>query len=170
MTTNHEMVKEFQTAFNQPVADKPTMLDRGENEWSTLALRLASNRLDYICKYMRGSDEGGRMMFRASLIQEELIELMRAKTLVDQVDALTDIIYLVVGTAVEMGVDLDPCLAIVHGKNMDKLGPDGKPLIDKTGKVRKPEGWTGPEKMLTEEIERQGKSCFDCSLCSGCEK
>jgi hypothetical protein len=43
--------------------------------------------------HMRKSDLGGRMMFRASLIQEELIELMRAKTLVDQVDALTDIIY-----------------------------------------------------------------------------
>jgi predicted HAD superfamily Cof-like phosphohydrolase len=152
---NHEKVKEFQTAFNQPVADKPTMLDRGDSDWSQLSLRLASNRLEYICKHMRECGLGSRMMFRASLIQEELIELMRAKTLVDQVDALTDIIYLVVGTAVEMGVKLDPCLAIVHAANMSKLGEDGRPIIDKAGKVRKPEGWEPPESKLAEEIERQ---------------
>jgi predicted HAD superfamily Cof-like phosphohydrolase len=151
------MVKEFQTAFNQPVADKPTMLHRGENEWSQLSLRLASNRLEYICKHMRESELGGRTMFRASLMLEELIEFMRAKTLVDQIDAITDMEYINKGNAVEMGIIPDPFFAIVHGKNMDKLGPDGKPIIDATGKVRKREGWTGPEELLKAEIERQSR-------------
>jgi predicted HAD superfamily Cof-like phosphohydrolase len=62
---------------------------------------------------------------------------------------------LVVGTAVEVGVELDPCLAIVHAANMSKLGEDGRPIIDKAGKVRKPEGWQPPESKLAEEIERQ---------------
>jgi hypothetical protein len=94
-------------------------------------------------------------MKRASWLLEELIEFMRAESLTDQVDALTDIDYINRGTWVEIGVQPDPCFAIVHYKNMDKLGPYGKPIIDAQGKVRKREGWTGPEEELTAEIERQ---------------
>jgi predicted HAD superfamily Cof-like phosphohydrolase len=152
---NHQMVQEFQTAFGQPVADKPTMMDRGSVD-DQFFLRLMANRLEYTMKDMKLSHSGGRIMKRASWLLEELIELMRAETLVDQVDALTDIHYINVGTSVEIGVDIDPCFEIVHAANMDKL-ENGKPVIDSQGKVRKRAGWTGPEKKLAAEIDRQGQ-------------
>jgi predicted HAD superfamily Cof-like phosphohydrolase len=46
--------------------------------------------------------------------------------------------------------------------NMAKLGPDGKPIYDEQGKIRKPANWQelhAPEAKIKAEIERQ-------SLCS----
>lgn len=156
MNSNHELVKAFQIAMNQPVEEKPVMLNRG-SEVDQLALRMAANQLEHLTNVMRKNSYGVRTMFRVSLISEELSELLRAKTLVDQVDALADIMYLVIGTAVEMGVDLQPCFEIVNSFNMDKLDPvTKKPIIDAQGKVRKRDGWEGPESVLAAEIERQG--------------
>lgn len=152
--SSFELVKEFQRAMSQPVADKPTMLDRG-SELDKLALRMAANRLERAMDEMKATEHGGRIMKRASWILEELIEFIRAESLVDQVDAIADIRYLTDGTSVELGVDPEPCLAIVHGCNMDKLGMDGKPIIDAQGKVRKRTGWVGPETKLFGELERQ---------------
>jgi predicted HAD superfamily Cof-like phosphohydrolase len=151
---SYEMVRNFQTAMGQPVAEQPTMMDRG-GEHDQLALRMAARRLENVMNDMKVVSYGGRIMKRASWLLEELIEFMRAESLTDQVDALTDIDYINRGTWVEIGVQPDPCFAIVHYKNMDKLGPYGKPIIDAQGKVRKREGWTGPEEELTAEIERQ---------------
>lgn len=158
--SSFELVKVFQLAMNQPVADKPMMMDRG-SELDKLALRMAAGRLTRAMDEMKATEYGGRVMQRASWILEELTEFMLATTLVDQVDALADIRYLTDGTSVEIGVDPEPCIAIVHAKNMDKLGMDGRPIIDAQGKVRKRTGWVGPEQLLTAEIERQrvcGKS------------
>jgi predicted HAD superfamily Cof-like phosphohydrolase len=154
MKNSFEMVREFQKAMGQPAAIEPTMMDRG-GEHDQLALRMAARRLENVMNDMKVVSYGGRIMKRASWLLEELIEFMRAETLVDQVDALTDIDYINTGTWVEVGVRPEPCFAIVHHKNMDKLGPDGKPIIDAQGKVRKRDGWTGPEEELAAEIERQ---------------
>lgn len=154
MPSSYEMVKQFHTAFNQPVATEPTMLDRG-NDMDGVSLRMAANRLSRVMDDMKATPYGGRVMQRASWILEELIEFIRATTLVDQVDALTDIRYLTDGTSVEVGVDPYPCIEIVHAANMAKLGADGKPIIDGQGKVRKPANWEPPESKLAAEIERQ---------------
>lgn len=152
---SYESVKEFQTAFGQPVADKPTMMDRG-SELDKLALRMAANRLERAMDEMKATEYGGRIMKRASWMLEELIEFIRAETLVDQVDALTDMDYINTGTWVEIGVNPEPCFAVVHAANMDKLGPNGKPIIDAQGKIRKRDGWFPPEKRLAAVIEWQG--------------
>jgi predicted HAD superfamily Cof-like phosphohydrolase len=152
--SSYVLVKEFHTAFNQPVASEPTKMERG-NVTDRKYLRIMANRLEHTMKDMKRAEYGGRIMQRASWILEELIEFMRADTLVDQVDALTDIRYLTDGTSVEIGVDPYPCIEIVHAANMAKLGPDGKPIIDAQGKVRKPANWEPPEPKLAAEIERQ---------------
>lgn len=56
-------------------------------------------------------------------------------------DALVDLVYVVVGAASAMGVDLDRAFDAVHTANMAKLGPDGKPIRRADGKILKPEGW-----------------------------
>lgn len=62
--------------------------------------------------------------YRLSLIREEMKELEDAcKThdLVETVDALADIIYVVQGMACSFGLDLDEAFDIVHKSNMSKV-------------------------------------------------
>jgi predicted HAD superfamily Cof-like phosphohydrolase len=56
---------------------------------------------------------------------------------------MADLIYVLLGTAVAMGMDIDTAFKRVHRSNMSKLGPDGKPVMRADGKVLK-----GPEYCL----------------------
>ena len=58
---------------------------------------------------------------------------------------LADIAYVVYGTALTYGIDLDSALREVHRSNMSKLGNDGKPLIRDDGKVLKSERYFPPD-------------------------
>jgi len=77
---------------------------------------------------------------RYELIKEELEELkvaMENKDLLEVADALTDILYVTYGAGHAFGVDLDKCFEEVQSSNMSKLGKDGKPIYDESGKVMK---------------------------------
>jgi predicted HAD superfamily Cof-like phosphohydrolase len=94
-------------------------------------------------------------LHRARLMREEIREFLEAKDIVSQVDALDDLLYFLLGTADEMGVDLEPTFDKVHEANMRKLGPDGQPIYRVDGKIMKPEGWVGPEAEIMGEIIKQ---------------
>ena len=77
---------------------------------------------------------------RVSLIKEELDELIEAmskKDLVEVADALTDILYVTYGAGHAFGINLDECFDEVQKSNMSKLGEDGKPIYNESGKVMK---------------------------------
>ena len=77
---------------------------------------------------------------RYDLIVEELEELKIAienKDLLEVADALTDILYVTYGAGHAFGIDLDKCFEEVHKSNMSKLGEDGKPIYNDSGKVMK---------------------------------
>jgi predicted HAD superfamily Cof-like phosphohydrolase len=77
---------------------------------------------------------------RVALLEEEVSEFVATSEkgdLVGIADALADIVYVVYGTALTYGIDLDAVLREVHRSNMSKLGRDGKPLIREDGKVLK---------------------------------
>ena len=80
-------------------------------------------------------------------------------SLVEQVDALCDLLYFTYGSFSLLGVDPAPILAIVHEANMRKLFPDGQPHYDpETHKVMKPSDWEeryAPEPRIKAEIKRQ---------------
>jgi predicted HAD superfamily Cof-like phosphohydrolase len=81
-----------------------------------------------------------RVNLRKALIQEEMLELFEAldsNNMQEIVKEACDLLYVVYGTGVEMGVDLDRALEIVHESNMSKLGEDGKPIYREDGKVLK---------------------------------
>lgn len=120
MKKHIELVREFQEAFGAPVKDAPGSLD--------------SSRAELRCK----------------LLMEEVLELEEAvKTgyIVDAADGMADVLYIVFGTALEMGLAgvLEECFLEVHRSNMSKLGPDGKPIFRADGKVLKPETYSPPE-------------------------
>ena len=77
---------------------------------------------------------------RYDLIKEELEELKEAmenKDLLEVADALTDILYVTYGAGHAFGIDLDKCFEEVQSSNMSKLGEDGKPIYNESGKVMK---------------------------------
>jgi predicted HAD superfamily Cof-like phosphohydrolase len=77
---------------------------------------------------------------RYDLIKEELEELkvaMENNDLLEVADALTDILYVTYGAGHAFGIDLDKCFEEVQSSNMSKLGENGKPIYNETGKVMK---------------------------------
>ena len=77
---------------------------------------------------------------RYNLIKEELNELKDAidkKDIVEVADALTDILYVTYGAGHAFGINLDNCFDEVQKSNMSKLGKDGKPIYNESGKVMK---------------------------------
>ena len=77
---------------------------------------------------------------RIDLIKEELDELKEAtdnNDLLEVADALTDILYVTYGAGHAFGIDLDKCFDEVQNSNMSKLGEDGEPIYNKSGKVMK---------------------------------
>ena len=108
--SNFNKVKTFMETFGQEVKIKPS---------------LSTNKINSL---------------RYDLIKEELDELkvaMESNDLLEVADALTDILYVTYGAGHAFGIDLDKCFEEVQNSNMSKLGEDGKPIYNETGKVMK---------------------------------
>ena len=85
---------------------------------------------------------------RIDLIKEELEELteaMQNKDLLEVADALTDILYVTYGAGHAFGINLDECFNEVQNSNMSKLGEDGKPIYNESGKVMKGPSYFKPD-------------------------
>ena len=88
------------------------------------------------------------VQLRIDLIEEELNELKEAvknNDIVEVADALTDILYVTYGAGHSFGVDLDKCFDEVQRSNMSKLGVDGKPIYNESGKVMKGPDYFAPD-------------------------
>lgn len=130
MNKEYNEVKIFHKNFNHPYSDKPQTLP-----------------LD-------------RSKTRAAWMMEEINEFLEAskeQDIVEQADAMIDVIYFALGTLVEMGVEPDELFYIVQKANMSKLFPDGKPHYNEMGKVIKPEGWENPHLKLELAIKNMGR-------------
>ena len=85
---------------------------------------------------------------RTDLIKEELEELqeaMKNNDLLEVADALTDILYVTYGAGHAFGIDLDKCFDEVQNSNMSKLGENGKPIYNESGKVMKGPNYFKPD-------------------------
>ena len=63
---------------------------------------------------------------------------------VEVIDALGDMLYLIVGAFVALGVPFEKVLREIHASNMSKLGADGKPIKREDGKIMKGENFRPP--------------------------
>ena len=116
--TNFEKVKQFMQTFGQEVKTKASFSDEKTNQ------------------------------LRLDLISEELEELknaMASKDLLEVADALTDILYVTYGAGHAFGISLDKCFDEVQNSNMSKLGSDGKPIYNESGKVMKGPDYFKPD-------------------------
>ena len=116
--SNFQSVKKFMQTFGQEVKDRSEF----PNE------KIAQLRYD--------------------LIKEELEELNQAikdRDMKEIADALSDILYVTYGARHAFGVDLDKCFQEVQRSNMSKLGSDGKPIYNNSGKVLKGPNYFKPD-------------------------
>ena len=82
---------------------------------------------------------------RIALIKEELGELEEAghdQDLTKIADAIADLLYVVYGTAVSYGIDIEPIFLEVHRSNMSKGDPEV--IRASNGKILKSRNWTPP--------------------------
>ena len=108
--SNFNKVGTFMKTFGQEVKSKPSF---------------SSNKINKL---------------RIDLIKEELDELqeaMKNNDLLEVADALTDILYVTYGAGHAFGIDLDKCFDEVQNSNMSKLGENGEPIYNESGKVMK---------------------------------
>ena len=117
-----QKVKDFHEKYNCPVETKPTLISEKD--------RLRRARL---------------------IVSEsaEFVEEADKNNLVGMCDALCDIIFVCLGTAVEMGVDLEPLFDEVCRSNMTKT-----PRKDAGGKILKGDDFVEPN--LEQHIVAQG--------------
>jgi acetyltransferase family protein len=69
----------------------------------------------------------------------------RVRDTVGVADALGDIVYVVYGMALELGIPLAEVLAEIQASNLSKLGSDGKPVYREDGKVLKGPDYFPPD-------------------------
>ena len=99
---------------------------------------------------------------RVSLIQEELNEYREAaeaRDLVAVADALSDLMYVVLGTYVSHGLQhvAEALFDEVHRSNMSKLDEKGNVIYRSDGKVLKSTRWSPPDLraiLITEKAVR----------------
>ncbi len=106
---------------------------------------------------------------RVEMFHEEIIEFTRAHRkgdLVAAFDALLDLAYFVIGTAVKMCLPWNRGWMAVHFANMRKArvpsGETSKVRGGRTGfDVVKPEGWEGPESSLNRLLNVRRQEVLD---------
>ena len=94
-----------------------------------------------------------RMCLRWELHREEFEETQQALidgNLVELADGICDLIYVLLGTAIESGIDVSPVWNEVQRTNMNKEGG----AMREDGKILKPEGWEPPR--VYDELCAQG--------------
>jgi predicted HAD superfamily Cof-like phosphohydrolase len=158
-----DLVREFHIAFNRPVRDTP---DVGSANERVLRVRLM---LEEVLEFAKAAGvlvafDGeiiptvDHLGFSAEIFKPDLAQMAHE---------LADVQYVVSGTAVQLGIPLDACVAEIHSANMRKLGSDGKPIVDAHGKVRKPDGWRPADVASILRWERlfQGEQTPECASC-----
>ena len=76
---------------------------------------------------------------------DELKAAIKDNDIKEVADALTDILYVTYGAGHAFGINLDKCFEEVQNSNMSKLGSDGKPIYNDSGKVMKGPNYFKPD-------------------------
>jgi len=119
--TTLESVQEFHETYGLPVLDTPDISDKKTNK---LRINLLAEELD------------------------ELKEALEQGDLVETLDALIDLQYVLDGAFLSFGLQhlKDPAFEEVQRSNMSKLGEDGKPIVrEEDGKILKGPNYFKPD-------------------------
>lgn len=162
---NH--VKDFHEAFSHPVGEKPQpiKLERAINRsvWTTeecieFIAASCSSKEEFQTSYEKFT-AGLQKAYEKSLSGE--FAVTDEEKVIAQADALADQLYFSFGSAVEIGVDIEPVFDIVQSANMSKLFTDENgnkyAKCREDGKILKSPDFYKPEPFIKEEVLKQLK-------------
>lgn len=139
----HEEVREFHKIYEQPILDTPQVppLDRVK-----LRIRLITEEF---CELL----ESCGMELTATYVRTEVDDRLAGYDNEDRedvyltgvADALADLAYVIEGTNLEFGIPARAVSREVHRSNKSKLGADGKPVKNETGKITKGPNYSPPD-------------------------
>lgn len=118
-----DKVKEFHEAFGHPINKPKTHKDL------ILRFNLMDEEHNEVANALADLDQ--------ARTNEEVLDSKIALT-----KELADVLYVVLGTAVSLGLPIVDVFDEVHRSNMSKLGEDGKPILREDGKVLKGPNYT----------------------------
>lgn len=132
MNKMQQMVKDFHEKFGLAINYKPTM---PEMKTRMLRLRLIMEEITELA-----------MAFDIAIQDVNLFDFdvsinpysRDMSNIVQATDAVGDLLYVVIGTAVSMGIDIDKVFEEIHRSNMSKVWRGIGVVKDAFGKVIKP--------------------------------
>jgi len=97
------------------------------------------------CDQTVGKQDLQQYQMYCNLIREEFDELCESDNIVDDLDALIDILVVTIGAIHSLGANAEAAWNEVMRTNFAKIDPaTGKVRKREDGKVLKPEGWQPP--------------------------
>jgi hypothetical protein len=135
LTVPGELVQELRWSL---ISEETDEYGLGVADFANL---LSRKRLELTGLELPGTPEG------------QFLDLLQGMSLGDQenlwssfakvADAIGDILYVTIGTAIAWGLPMEEIFAEIHRTNMEKV--KAKALVNGLGKVGKPEGWSEPK-------------------------
>ncbi|PWF26692.1 GNAT family N-acetyltransferase [Ancrocorticia populi] len=133
------LVRQFHETYGLPIVSDGPNSDR---ERVHMRMALVAEEFSELVGAVYGYDA-------RSLIEEAFAKGVASDTgardTVETADALADLVYVIYGMALELGIPMRDVLAEVQASNLSKLGSDGKPIYREDGKVLKGPGFFPPD-------------------------
>lgn len=136
-----KQVSEFHRAFDCVIHEKPTVID---HEIARLRISLIEEELDELILALGFSRWASGTIYKNPNQTLDLVEVA---------DALGDLLYVIYGTAVSCGLDMEPINNEIHRSNMSKVFPDGSVQRREDGKVLKPDSYSPAD--VAKMVQRQ---------------
>ena len=123
METNFQKVRQFTAIMGQPMGRKLRAEDMPYPRLSN--------------EDTRDDEVNALFQLRKRLMAEEYMEIVKSDTPENFIKELCDMLYVVYGTGLAFGFDMDEAFNRVHESNMSKLDSNGMPLKREDGKILK---------------------------------
>lgn len=140
--TPQEMVTEFHRAAGARIAEQPSDALM-EERWALIVEEFVELMLAWLDMPPTLADYVRTHLGSWPMYGTGDITCRRARAIAKE---LTDLAYVIYGAAVNLGIDLDRSLELVHENNMTKFSPAGEPwAVSPLGKVLKPPNHPEPD-------------------------
>lgn len=133
-----ELVRQFHETYAMPIAEDGPNVDRDR-----IHMRMALIAEEFAELVGAAYGSRARQILEDSYAQAVHTDDQTRDT-VEVADALGDLIYVIYGMALEMGIPLGDVLAEIQASNLSKLGADGLPIYREDGKVMKGPNFFSP--------------------------
>ncbi|ROR71747.1 nucleoside triphosphate pyrophosphohydrolase family protein [Bogoriella caseilytica] len=133
------LVRQFHETYRLPVVDDAPEVSR---ERTHMRMALVAEEFAELVEAVYGKEAGSEV---AAAYTRAVAADDGSRDTVETADALADLVYVIYGMALELGIPLADVLEEIQASNLSKLGEDGQPIYREDGKVLKGPGFFRPD-------------------------